>query len=122
MSKNLMIALVLVLIPGLLSACALGGEEATPTPAVSSAVQQPRVVSAEAFVVPVQEAELAFEASGRITSLEVQEGDEVNEGDILARLDDATQQAALSQAQAALTEAEARLAQEETRLAEAVSR
>jgi HlyD family secretion protein len=122
MSKSFITALVLLLVVGLVSACGLGGEEPTPTPAVSSAVQQPRVVSAEAFVVPVQEAELAFEASGRITSLEVQEGDEIKEGDILARLDDATQQAALVQAQAALAEAEARLAQEETRLAEAVSR
>lgn len=122
MSKSFITALVLVLVTGLITACGLGGEEPTPTPAVSSAVQQPRVVSAEAFVVPVQEAELAFEASGRITSLEVQEGDEINEGDILASLDDATQQAALVEAQAALAEAEARLAQEETRLAEAVSR
>ncbi len=94
----------------LVAACSAFTEEPTPTPVVSEPVQQPQVVSAEAFVVPNQEADLAFETGGQIASLEVEEGEEVEERDVIARLDDTTQQAALAEAQANLAQIEAGVA------------
>lgn len=95
---------------------------ATPEPVIVNTVQQPRVVSAEAFVVPVRRAELSFEVGGRIASLKVKEGDEVNEGDILAQLEASAQLAALAEAKARFAEAQAGLSEQEARVAEAASR
>jgi HlyD family secretion protein len=105
----------------LVAACSAFGPEPTPTPVVSEPVQQPQVVSAEAFVVPNQEADLAFETPGRLASLEVEEGEEVEQGDVLAQLEDSTQQAALAEAQASLAQAEAGVAEAQAQLAAAVS-
>jgi multidrug resistance efflux pump len=68
--------------------------------------------------VPVQEADLAFEVGGRVTAVEVEEGDEVTTGQTLAKVDDATQQAALGQAEAGLTSALAAVTQAEATLAD----
>jgi HlyD family secretion protein len=105
----------------LVAACSFG-EEAEPEPvAAASTIQQPRVVSAEAFVVPLQEADLAFEAGGRVVAVEVQEGDEVSQGDLLAQLDDSTQRATLAEAEANLAQAQAAAAVSEASLAEAAA-
>jgi HlyD family secretion protein len=112
----------MVAILGLVSACSFGQQEATAEPAAVSTVQQPRVVSAEAFVVPVREASLSFEVGGRIIALEVKEGDQVKQGDVLAQLDDSTQQAALAEAKAGLAQSQAGLAEQEAGIAEAASR
>jgi len=92
-----------------LTGCNMFGEEPTPEPVVIEAVQQANVVSAEAFVVPVQEADLAFEVGGRVTSVAVQEGDPIEQGQVLAELDNATQKANLLQAEASLNSARATL-------------
>lgn len=92
------------------TACGLFGQEETPEPEPVEAVQQPNVVSAEAFVVPAKQADLAFEVSGRVVSLPVQEGDPVTQGQVLAELDNAVQKANLAQAQASLAQAQANLA------------
>lgn len=102
-----------------ISACSFG-QDPTPEPVpVTSAVQQPRVVSAEAFVVPQKEADLAFEVGGRVVSLPIEEGDQVKAGEILAELDNATQKTALTQAEANVSQVEAQLAEAAARLAEA---
>jgi HlyD family secretion protein len=93
-----------------LAGCGLFGEEATPEPVAVEAVQQPNVVSAEAFVVPLKQADLAFEAGGRVLSIAVEAGDPITEGQLLAELDNATQKASLAQAQANLANALATLA------------
>ena len=49
-------------------------------------------------------AELGFEVAGRIIELPVKEGQQVNEGDMLARLDPADYQAGLNQAEAELVD------------------
>lgn len=121
LKKAITILLNLVWV-SLVAGCSAFAPEPTPTPVVSEPVQQPQVVSAEAFVVPNQEADLAFEAGGKITSLEVEEGEAVEEGAVIARLDDATQQAALVEAQANLAQLEAGVAQAEAQMAEAASR
>lgn len=109
MNFRISLGLMLVLLISL-TACGFG-ETPTPTPVVIEAVDQPDVVSAEAFVVPVREADLAFESGGRVVSLPVQEGDTVTEGQVLAELDNARQKATLKQAQASLAQAEANLSE-----------
>ncbi len=117
-SKRTVTLIGMMLLAMIVSACGVfGGEEPEPTPVIE-AVQQPNTVSAEAFVVPVREADLSFEIGGRVVSVPVKEGDEVKEGDLLAQLDDSSQQAALAQAQANLANAEASLAQAEANLAD----
>ncbi len=56
---------------------------------------------------------IAAKVSGRITYLQVQEGDKVKQGQVLARLDAADLQAGVDQAQANLAQARYRLAQAE---------
>lgn len=120
--KTIVTLLIAGLMTILVSACGFGGEtEPEPVAAATSTVQQPRVVSAEAFVVPLQEADLAFEAGGRVVAVEVQEGDEVSQGDLLAQLDDATQRAALAEAEANLAQAQAAASVAESGLAEAAA-
>jgi len=117
--KSIVTLLAMAMIVILVAACA---EEADPEPVVvSEAVQQPRVVSAEAFVVPLQEADLAFEVGGRVVSVGVEEGDEVEPGQLLIELDSSAQQAALAEAKAGLGQAEAISAESEARLAEAAA-
>lgn len=69
------------------------------------------VVSETGMVVPIQEANLAFERGGKVIEILVKEGTHVNAGDVLVRLD-ATQQSA------DLVAARARLDAEEFRLEE----
>ena len=57
--------LAFILAVGAVTAC---GQAATPTPepvAQASPAEQPQVVSAEAFVVPVKKSNLAFEVGGQ---------------------------------------------------------
>lgn len=76
-------------------------------------------------VVPRIESQLAFRVPGRITERLVDTGSTVQQGDIVARLDDSPYQLALQEAQAGLTQAQASLArlqrdvQRNRRLAEA---
>lgn len=109
--------MIIIVAIALVSACS---QEPEPEPVpVTSAVQQPPVVSAEAFVVPLQEADLAFEVGGKVASVAVEEGEEVEEGQLLAELENSAQRAALAQAEAAVAQAEAQLAEAAARLAEA---
>lgn len=119
--KSMVMILTIAILGILISACSFG-EEPEPEPvAVASTVQEPRVVSAEAFVVPLQEADLAFETGGRVVTVNVTEDQEVSEGDLLAELDSATQKAALAEAQANLAQAEASASVSEAGLAEAAA-
>lgn len=114
--KFIATTLLIILLAGGVMACG-ASEAATPTPDLTAqTVKQPNVVSAEAFVVPVKDADLSFEVGGRVASVEVIEGDEVKEGQPLARLDNASQQAGLAQAQAGLANAQAALVQAQANL------
>lgn len=68
-------------------------------------------VSGSGNIVIADEANLAFGTSGRIDKIFINEGDEVSEGEVLAKLDTAPLELALTQAQAALAQAQAALAQ-----------
>jgi len=67
-------------------------------------------ISASGFI-EAEKVSIASELGGRIAGLAVEEGDEVEEGQLLARLDDTMAQARLEVAQAGLEVAQARLAQ-----------
>lgn len=61
----------------------------------------------------VKEAKLSFGTSGKIDQLLVEEGDTVNQGEVLARLDTDALELARNQAQVALTQAQVALTQAE---------
>jgi multidrug resistance efflux pump len=123
-TKSLIIIAGLVLLAVGIVACGSTEAAEETTPVVATTIQQPNTVSAEAFVVPLQEANLSFEINGRVVSVEVEEGDTISAGDTLVQLDGssiqaqkieaeagrANAQANLTQAQAALSQAEATLA------------
>lgn len=116
--KTIALTLVIILVIGATAACSSGGEIPTTETAAASATPQAQVVSAEAFVVPVKKAELSFEVGGRVASIEVKEGEDVTEGQALAKLDDTTLRTQVASAQSALTQAEGTLAQAQATLAE----
>lgn len=78
----------------------------TDVPAVSGS----RVV-ADAKLVPAASADLSMSVGGIVKLLSMQEGDAIEAGQVLIRLDDAQQQVAVAQAQASLQRAQANLAQ-----------
>lgn len=63
-------------------------------------------VSASGAVASSESRDLAFGTSGTVTEIDVQAGDKVKKGQVLARLDDADAQDAMDSAQAALSAAE----------------
>lgn len=67
-------------------------------------------ISASGTVTPLQEVNLSPKTSGRLAQLYVDQGDRVQQGQILARMDDREIQASLDQSTANLAQAEARLA------------
>jgi HlyD family secretion protein len=69
---------------------------------------QPRVL-ADAKVVPLLRSDLSMAASGIAQEVTVREGDRVDLGDLLIKLDDAQQRVAVAQAQANLARAQANL-------------
>ena len=68
-------------------------------------------VSASGRIEPQDSLNLGFQIPGRVAEVRVEVGDQVEAGDMLARLDTAQLELQAKQAQAALTSAEARLAQ-----------
>ena len=78
--------------------------------AAATPVAQPHLaVVAEAVVVPARYATLSMSASGTAAEIAVQEGDTVAAGQVLVRLHDTHQRAAVAEAEAALASAQAHL-------------
>ena len=79
------------------------------------------VVSAEGVVEPLFYVGLAFQTGGEVTEILVEEGDQVQAGDVLIKLDAADLEIALQQARARLASAQAGLvaAQKQVELAQA---
>jgi RND family efflux transporter MFP subunit len=103
---------------------ALSGHAAVP---VHTALAQPMggagsggasVLDATGYVTARREATVSAQITGTVTQVLFDEGDHVKAGQVLARLDDTAQRAALSQAQAALHSAQALLVQEQAQLAQ----
>jgi HlyD family secretion protein len=116
--KSIITIFTVVIVVAVMAGCS-SEEEPEADPIAASAIQQPRVVSAEAFVVPPQEADLAFEIGGRVVAINVKEGDEVEPGDTLAQLDSSTQEAVVAEAEAGVAQAEMNVAQARSGVTEA---
>lgn len=82
--------------------------ESAPEAAAAQTVAQPRVL-ADAKVVPLLRSDLSMAASGIAVQVNVKEGDRVQAGDLLIKLDDAQARVAVAQAQANLARAQANL-------------
>ena len=100
----------------LLVGCA---RQTTPTPIVApTPTAEGRAsmgaVRASANIVPTQKAELSFPASGRVQTIAVREGDQVEAGAVLISLDKAVAEAAAEAAQATLNRAQAHLSELKT--------
>lgn len=101
----------------LLVACGGGPPGASPDAAEDGtdeaqqdiATSNGRVVSATGEVFPQQYATLSFEIDGQVIVLEVEEGQTVQEGDLIASLETRNLEAALAQAEAGVAVAEAQL-------------
>src|SRR5437588_5615050 len=74
------------------------------------------VVSGTGSLLPVGRMNVNFKQSGILTEVDVKVGDKVTTGQVLARIDSSTQQAALAQAQASLASAQANLQATQTPL------
>ncbi|MBV8741839.1 MAG: efflux RND transporter periplasmic adaptor subunit [Sinobacteraceae bacterium] len=76
------------------------------------------VLDATGYVTAQRRATVSAQITGTLTAVLIEEGDHVKEGQVLARLEDTSQRAAVSQAQAELHSAQALLTQYETQLAQ----
>lgn len=79
-----------------------------PSAEIQTDAIQPRVL-ADAKVVPIRRSDLNMAASGIVVEVAVREGDRVEAGDLLVKLDDAQARVAVAQAQANLARAQANL-------------
>ncbi|MDB4960228.1 MAG: secretion protein HlyD family protein [Myxococcales bacterium] len=81
----------------------------TPSAAAQPEIARPAVLVAPGRVEPVRDpVKLGFESQGRIVAIEVDEGDAVKAGQVLARLDDRLAHARVTATEAALAQAKAR--------------
>jgi RND family efflux transporter MFP subunit len=76
------------------------------------------VLDATGYVTARREATVSAQMTGTVTQVLFDEGDHVTAGQVIARLDDTAQRAALAQAQAQLQSAQALLVQDEAQLAQ----
>ena len=110
---------VLIIITAIVAGCAMPGsapaadapETAVSVEAEAQPVKASDEISADAVVVPVTSATLSLPTGGIVAELLVAEGDQVEQGQPLLRLDAARQAAAVAQAEAAVLSAESRLAE-----------
>jgi len=82
-NKNLVILLTLGL---LITACSTPGDAASATPEVIPTVIADNTIIAEGNIEPVRFAEIAFNASGVVSEVFVEEGQTVKKGDVLVQL------------------------------------
>ena len=105
---------VLLLRPG----AAIDVEAATAEPPAQGGTAT-AILQATGYVTARRQATVSAQITGTLTQVLIDEGDHVKEGQILARLDDTAQQAALAQAQAGLQAAQATQVQVQAQLEQA---
>jgi multidrug resistance efflux pump len=88
MKQRIFIALMLLTL--LVSACSASGTATTATPEAIPTVIADSTIIAEGRVEPLRDAEIAFNASGVVSDVLVQEGETVEKGQPLIRLGDAS--------------------------------
>jgi RND family efflux transporter MFP subunit len=87
--------------------------QSAPDPAGSSASS---ILDASGYVVARRQATVASKITGKMVELDIEEGDHVKEGQVIARLDDTNLRAALNAARAQLDYAKSGLAETEVNL------
>ena len=78
------------------------------------------MLDATGYVTARREATVSAQITGTITAVLIEEGDHVKDGQVIGRLDDTAQRAALTQAQAALHSAQSQLTQDQVQLAQSL--
>ncbi len=97
---------VLVGVMLIVSAC--GGQPApTPVPTSLPPVKDNSAISSEGKIEPLEVSNLSFAMGGEVTEVLVKEGDVLKAGDVIARLDRASLNAAIARAQAGVAAAKA---------------
>ena len=81
----------------------------TPQLATASLQSFPVVATASGLVIPDSQVQLNFSTPGRLTEVDVKVGDQVTPGQVIAKIDDTSEQATLTQAEAVLQGAQAAL-------------
>ncbi len=87
--------------------------------AASAASEPTAILQATGYVTAEREATVSSQISGELSRVYIQEGEYVHRGQVLARLEDSAQRAALEQANAQLAAARAQLRQYQVQLAQA---
>src|SRR5438132_480683 len=115
------LALVAVLLVGLIARDTVLAKPAAAAIRTASADRGTvtSVVSGTGSLVPAGRMNVNFKVAGTLSEVDVRVGDTVKTGQVLARLDSTTQQAALSQAQVSLASAQANLKATQTPLTSA---
>lgn len=88
--KQLKFLILLAGVSLLISACSTPGSASTTTQEASPTVIADTAIIAEGRLEPIHFAEIAFTASGRVSDILVQEGQQVTQGEELIRLGDAS--------------------------------
>jgi len=91
---------------------------ATATPPSAGATGPLAVLQATGYVTARRQATVSAQITGTLTDVLIEEGEHVEQGQVLAHLENTAQKAQLAQAQAALKAAQAQLAQAGTQLAQ----
>ena len=92
--------------PTVIPTIVLDGGNASPT---DNQAEDGNSISASAIVVPVNDAQLSFASTGRVTAVSVNVGDQVQADDILVTLDTTILEAKVREAEANLAAAEAQV-------------
>ncbi len=104
--RTLAVLLLCLVLAGTAACAGEGSEEVYWQPAEVVRGDLTVIVSASGNIGVANEAKLTFGTGGKVDKLYVEEGDEVTEGDTLAKLDTGPLKLALTQAQAVLAQAE----------------
>ena len=96
-------------------------QTATATPAAGGAGSSGAVLQATGYVTPRRRATVSTQITGTLTQVLIEEGDHVQKGQVLARLEDSALRAGLDAARANLASAQAQVASAQAQLTQAQS-
>jgi len=96
-------------------------QTATATPAAGGAGSSGAVLQATGYVTPRRRATVSTQITGTLTQVLIEEGDHVQKGQVLARLEDTALRAGLDAARANLASAQAQVASAQAQLTQAQS-